>query len=66
MKASTPLNSFNLQIKDTEILNFLIVRLLHLNLSDLGIKYGACRFCNTKENLNQVIGDLQNRMSYGR
>jgi hypothetical protein len=55
-----------LQIKDTEILNFLIVRLLHLNLSDLGIKYGACRFCNTKENLNQVIGYLQNRMRYGR
>jgi hypothetical protein len=65
MKASTPLNSLNLQCKDTKILNFLI-GLLHLNLSDIGIKYGACRFCNTKENLNQVIGYLQNRMRYGR
>ena len=65
MKASTPLNSLNLQSEDTKILNFLI-GLLHLNLSDIGMKYGACRFCNTKENLNQVIGYLQNRMSYGR
>ena len=65
MKASTPLNSWKSQSKDTKILNFLI-GLLHLNLSDIVMKYGACRFCNTKEKLNQVIGDLQNRMSYGR
>ena len=65
MKTSTPLNSLNSQSKDTKILNFLL-GLLHLNLSDIGMKYGACRFCNTKENFNQVIGDLQNRMSYGR
>jgi hypothetical protein len=65
MKTSTPLNSLHRQSEDTKILNFLI-GLLHLNLSDIGMKYEACRFCNTKENLNQVIGDLQNRMSYGR
>jgi len=65
MKTSTPLNSLNSQGKDTKILNFLI-GLLHLNLSDIGMKYEACRFCNTKENLNQVIGYLQNRMRYGR
>ena len=65
MKASTPLNSLNSQSKDTKILNFLI-GLLHLNLSDKVIKNGACRFCITKENHNQVIGDLQNRLSYGK